>query len=99
MCPNNEPAINDSPSCFTCIYCITNTINMEFQLSEALAIVDQLRLNEFDYIRITMFEERRVIRNNRSEKVILVMKAHILHTAVFRSINTRSGIRVTYGLH
>lgn len=72
---------------------------MEFQLSEALAIVDLLRLNEFDYIRITMFEERRVIRDNRSEKVILVMKAHILQTAVFRSVETQSGIRVVYGLH
>lgn len=72
---------------------------MEFQLSEALAIVDLLKLNEFDYIRITMFEERRVIRNNRSEKVILVMKAHILQTAVFRSVVTKSGIRVVYGLH
>ena len=72
---------------------------MEFQLSEALAILDQLHLNDFDYIRITMFEERRIIRNNRSEKVILVMKAHILQTAVFRCINTQSGIQVVYGLH
>ncbi len=80
-------------------YPVTNTINMEFQLSEALAIVDLLRLNDFDYIRITMFEERRVIRNNRSEKVILVMKAQILKTAVFRNVATKSGIEVTYGLH
>ncbi len=72
---------------------------MEFQLSEALAIVDLLRLNNFDYIRITMFEERRVIRNKRSEKVILVMKAQILQTAVFRTITTKFGITVTYGLH
>ncbi len=79
--------------------CTTNTIDMEFQLSEALAIVDLLRLNDFDYIRVTMFEERRVIRNNRSEKVILVMKAQILQTAVFRNIYTKSGIQVTYGLH
>lgn len=88
-----------SPSFFTCTYCTTNTSDMEFQLSEALAIVDLLRLNDFDYIRITMFEERRVIRNNRSEKVILVMKAQILQTAVFRNIKTKSGIQVTYGLH
>ncbi|RZJ89966.1 MAG: hypothetical protein EOO20_09540 [Chryseobacterium sp.] len=72
---------------------------MEFQLSEALAIVDLLRVNDYNYIRVTMFEERRVIRNKRSEKIILVMKAQILQAAVFQSINTKSGINVIYGLH
>lgn len=72
---------------------------MEFQLSEALAIVDLCQINDFDYIRITMFEERRVIRNKRSEKVILMMKAHILRSAVFNVIETKSGIKVIYGLH
>ncbi|OJV54116.1 MAG: hypothetical protein BGO31_12215 [Bacteroidetes bacterium 43-16] len=72
---------------------------MESHLSEALAIVDLYQMDNFDYIRITMFEERRIIRKQRTEKIILIMKAHVLQSAVFRTIHTQMGIKLTYSLH
>lgn len=72
---------------------------MKFQLSEAFLIIDSLDQYAATYIRVTMFEERRVIRNRKSEKIIFVMKAEILKDAVFTCLPTTICAPVCFGLN
>lgn len=72
---------------------------MKFQLSEAFLIIDSLDQHATTYIRVTMFEERRVIRNRKSEKIVYVMKAEILKEAVFTYLPTTLCEPVCFGLN
>lgn len=72
---------------------------MKSQLSEAFLIIDSLDQYTATYIRVTMFEERRIIRNRKSEKVVFVMKAEILKDAVFIHLPTKSCGQVCFGLN
>lgn len=71
---------------------------MKFQLSEAFLVIDTDQ-HASNYIRVTMFEERRVIRNRKSEKIVYVMKAEILKDAVFTYLPTTICEPVCFGLN
>lgn len=72
---------------------------MEFYLTEAFVIIDLLNQDTSTYIRVTMFEERRIIRNHKSEKIVFIMKAEILKEAVFDQLCTKGGTLCSYGLN
>lgn len=72
---------------------------MKSQLSEAFLIIDSLDQYTATYIRVTMFEERRVIRNRKSETIVFVMKAEILKDAVFVHLPTKNYAPLCLGLN
>lgn len=72
---------------------------MKFKLSDAFVVIDSLDQHKAIYIRVTMFEERRIIRNRKSEKIVFVMKAEILKEAVFVHLPTKNFTPVCFGLN
>lgn len=72
---------------------------MKFQLSDAFVVIDSLDQYKATYIRVTMFEERRIIRNRKSEKIVFIMKAEILKEAIFVYLPTKNFTPVCFGLN